>query len=142
MAYQQKSTIADDLRTYKECSGTDDPHGWIADHMELSAARISQFSNYWKAVKSRQGVSRTLHRVILLHNGDGQYRYKDPFGFDKVYKFLELNKMASAKFSPAEQDSTLEAALGKAAQDATDAELLRLCYSNFERAIKELRGER
>ena len=113
MAHQQKTTIADDLRTYKECSDTGDPHWLIADYMELSRARISQFSNYWKAVESRQGVSQTLHRAILLHNGDGQYRCKDPFGFDKVYKFLGLNKMGRAKFSPAEQDSSLEAALGK-----------------------------
>ena len=142
MVHQQESTIADDLRSYAKAIGHGDPKHRIADYLDVTPSRISQFSNYWEAVKSKQGVSQTLHRVILLHNGDGQYRCKDPFGFDKVYKFLGLNKMGHAKFSPAEQDSSLEAALGKAAQNATDAELLSLCYSDFESAIKELRGER
>lgn len=140
MAQRQESPIADDLLTYKSCSDAGDPHWMIAGYMELSEGRISQFSSYWKAVSNPGcGVSRNLHRVILLHNGPKQSYCADPLSFDKVYELLRIRQVGrgyarrgiAESHNPAEQDSALEAALGKPVEEATDEELLRIRYSTF-----------
>ncbi|MCY4585703.1 MAG: hypothetical protein OXB98_06645 [Bryobacterales bacterium] len=144
MAREEKSTITEDLLAYKAYMKrwpTETDKDYAEHVVEQPIGWVSNFSRYWAAL-AEGVISRSLHRVILLHNGYAKHRCEDRLVFYKtVFKDCLLLKRpkglyCQVKYGPSEQDAALRVALGKPVDGATDEELLYIRYAHFVRALE------
>ena len=112
MTHAQDRTITENLDEYRKLKQDGYSQGEIAEKMDFSNARISQFAAYWVAVNHRW-LDPQLIRVIRVHNNIHVRRGKET----RLFRLDKLDKkgadrlvfgQCSVRFPPRQQAVALQ----------------------------------